>query len=197
MQLREGLAIGEQTDFIAPIGPFAAGDTISLGDLFNTHNDFYGGQIGARAELCRGKFFVDLRGMVALGDTNQVVDVSGATTTTLHGVSTVLPGGLLTASGPGGSIGHFEHNTFSVVPELGLNLGYQVTSHIRAFVGYTFIYWTDVVRPGDQVNLNVNVQRLPGAGAAFNPAATPAPGFTLRETDFWAQGVSFGVEVRY
>ena len=32
----------------------------------------------------------------------------------------------------------------------------------------------------------------------FNPAAGPArPAALLRETDFWAQGVSFGLEFRY
>jgi hypothetical protein len=197
LELREGLGIDEQTNFVANLGPFRAGDSIDVGDIWNTHNDFYGGQIGARAEVRRGRLFADLVGKVALGDVHEEVQVSGATTLTSGGVSRTLPGGLLTASGPGGTIGSFEHNTFAVVPELGINVGFQVTDHVRAFVGYTFLYWSDVVRPGDQINTNVNIQRLPVAGGAFNPAANPAPGFTLRETDFWAQGVSFGVEVRY
>ena len=51
---------------------------------------------------------------------------------------------------------------------------------LRVWVGYDFIYISDVLRPGHQVN---------SAGLAFGP--------TPNHTDFWAQGVNFGVGVRF
>jgi hypothetical protein len=44
----------------------------------------------------------------------------------------------------------------SFVPEAGIDVGYQLTRHLRAKAGYTFIYWTDVVRPGDQIDPTTN-----------------------------------------
>ena len=40
------------------------------------------------------------------------------------------------------NIGHHTRNVFSVVPEIGFNVGYQVTEHVRLFAGCNFLYWT-------------------------------------------------------
>jgi len=73
-------------------------------------------------------------------------------------------------------------------PQLGVNVGYQLTDNVRAFVGYTFLYWNDVLRPGDQIDRVVNTTQSPvnliGNGLLVGPAR-PAPIF--RESDFWAQ----------
>jgi hypothetical protein len=80
---------------------------------------------------------------------------------------------------------------------VGINVGYQLTEHLRAFVGYSFLYWTHVARPGDQIDRAVNPTQLPLSTTApqLTGPARPAP--VLRDTDFWAQGISFGVEFRY
>ncbi len=84
---------------------------------------------------------------------------------------------------------------FAVVPELGLNLGYQFTPVIRGFVGYNFIYWSDVVRPGQQIDLNVNRTFQPGS--AIPRTGATVPGFPFTGTDFWAQGLTVGLEFRF
>src|SRR5262249_15174735 len=82
-----------------------------------------------------------------LGSTAEVVDVAGSTVIAPPGqVPTVGNGGLLAQ--PTNS-GHFSRDQFAVVPEVGINVGYQVTEHLRAFVGYSFLYWSNVARPGD------------------------------------------------
>ena len=63
---------------------------------------------------------------------------------------------------------------------------------MRVFVGYDFLYLSDVVRAGDQVNLAVNPNPL--RGVTGGPAQ---PVFIVRPSDFWAQGVNFGLEFRY
>ena len=88
--------------------------------------------------------------------------------------------------------------TFSVVPETGLQLGYQVTPWLRATVGYTLIYWTHVARPGNQTDRTVNPALVPtdplfGIGGGPARPALPA----VRESDFWVQGVNFGLVLTY
>jgi len=55
------------------------------------------------------------------------------------------------------------------------------------------IYWSSVVRPGDQVDPVVNFSQLFG-GPLVGPAQ-PLPQFN--RTDFFAHGLSFGLEFRY
>src|ERR1019366_9924695 len=105
------------------------------------------------------RLFVNATGIVALGDTHQTVDINGSTRiTTPGGATTVLPGDLLAQPS---NIGHYARDQFSVVPELGLNLGYQLTRNLSVFAGYTIIYWTNVERPGDAINPRVNSTRVP------------------------------------
>ncbi len=37
-----------------------------------------------------------------------------------------------------------------------LNLGYRLTPQATVYVGYSFLYASDVARPGEQVNRNIN-----------------------------------------
>ena len=55
-----------------------------------------------------------------------------------NGTVQTAQGGLLTV--PGTNIGRFSQSRFAVVPEIGLNLGYQVTQRMKVFVGYNFLY---------------------------------------------------------
>jgi len=198
LNLEEGIAISESSSInpALPAGsPFFGGSTIAITDQFNTRNNFYGGQVGLRGEIRSGRAFVEARGTVALGVTNQTVDIRGSTSITPPGgPTTTTPVGFLAS---GSNSGHFTRNQFSVVPEVGVNAGVQVTRHLRAFVGYNFIYWSSVVRPADQIDLGLSGTQIP-TDTRFNPTAGPArPAFQFRETGFWAQGVSFGAELRY
>jgi hypothetical protein len=192
LDLREGLGVVENSQ-VLPASPAFAGDNISAFDQFDTRNQFYGGQLGVRAEVRRNRLFANVTGKVALGDTHETVDINGATRiTTPGGPAIVRPGGLLAL--PSNS-GRFSRDEFSVVPEGSVNVGYQVTNNLRVYVGYTFLYWSDVVRPGDAIDLRVNSTGVPTSLAP--PSGPAAPLFTFRSSDFWAQGIDFGVELRF
>src|SRR5207248_2478320 len=107
----------------------------------------------------------------------------------------------------GSNIGRYSTNSFAILPEEGIKLGYQVTPHTRLTLGYSFLYLTDVARPGNQIDTGVNraqlpsftvvngqVVAIPNSGQGIGPAR---PGFLFQHSDFWAQGVSFGIEFRY
>lgn len=203
LNLEESLTMIEDVTRLAA-NPFfpdeGAGTRIVNTERFSTENNFYGGQLGTVVEFRRNRMSLDLRGSVALGVTHQRLDISGSQTRTLAPTGQVLtlPGGLLAL--PGANIGERDRDVFSVVPEIGLNVGYQVTDHLKAFVGYNFLYWSNVIRPGDQIDRVVDVNRIPRflpAGVTAPPVFPPRPAPLFNDTDFWAQGVNLGLEYRW
>jgi hypothetical protein len=68
---------------------------------------------------------------------------------------------------------------------------------VRVFTGYNCMYWSRVVRPGNQIDTTVNLTQVP-IHPSFGPLVGPAqPTVPLTQTDFWAQGIQFGLELRY
>ncbi|MCS7015190.1 MAG: BBP7 family outer membrane beta-barrel protein [Gemmatales bacterium] len=192
MQLRETLTIRE--DLLVPedSGDIPAGTRFLIEDAFATRNSFNGGQIGLRGELRWGSWFLDGRAKVAFGNTSQTVTINGSTVIVTPGTGTISgPGGLLALPT---NMGRFQRDTFSVVPEFGVNVGYYITPYIKVYVGYTFLGWTNVVRPGNVIDRQVNPSQLPPGGILVGPAR---PAFRFRDGDFWVQGVNVGVEMRY
>jgi hypothetical protein len=169
--------------FLDPPFGAVATQTISERDDLDTCNDFYGGQIGCRAQFERGRLSLDVVGKLALGATRELVwaDSSGSVSgivTTQGEVLGLQPG----LSAPylfsrSGEVYHADHTRFAVVPEFGLTAGYQITDALRATMGYSFIYWSRVSRPGQELD-----HALTGA---------------RRDTDFWAQGLSWGLEYSF
>lgn len=199
LDLQENLRINESllvtNGFFRRGGFVPTGAQILVSDHFGTKNQFYGGQIGLEGEARWRRWYVDTAAKVGLGNIHEVVNIDGATTFILPaGVATSVPGGLLAQST---NMGHFTRNRFAAVPEGTFKVGYQLTDHLRASVGYTFLYLSNAVRPGEQVDRVVNTTQLP-TSMGPSPLLGPArPAVILRETDFWAQGLDFGLELRY
>jgi hypothetical protein len=189
VRLTDGLEIADSatssgTGTIAP-----AGTTINTVDVFHTRNDFNGGDLGFATEWRRGRWGMETLLKLGIGSTHSEVVINGATSVTANGSSTVSNGGLLALPS---NIGTHDSNQFSVMPELGLTLTCDVSEHLRARVGYTLLYWSNVARPGDQIDLNVDTNQFPP------PIATgEKPAFVLHTSDFWAQGVNVGLDYRF
>jgi hypothetical protein len=190
LKFDEDLQLGETFTGL-PGGPFA-GRSGMITDNFSVQNDFYGGQLGANWELRRGRWSLNLLTKVALGSTHQSVEIAGGQVFVANGVPGMAPG-LLTQPT---NVGKFSRDTFSVVPEVGLNLGWQATDHLRFFVGYNFLYWSNVLRAGDQIDrvLNVDPNSFPIRQLPTGPAR---PTVLFRDTDLWAQGINFGVQLSW
>jgi hypothetical protein len=191
LDLDEGLQAFEVTSAIS--GPLAGETRIGF-DSLDTDNRFYGGQLGAVAEARFGQLSCQLRGTLALGCTQQSVTIHGAQAVLRPGAGPeVHPGNLLALPT---NMGVWSTNRFAVVPEIGVNFGYQLTEHLRFNVGYTLLYWSSVLRPGDQVDLNINPSQIPNFG--LEPFRGPvAPTVPLDDRGIWAQGVNLGVEFRW
>ncbi len=158
-------------------------------DSFRTQNFFYGPQIGAEGGVRFGKFSVDGAAKIAMGVTSEFVTVNGARAVNAGGAVTTALGGFYAEPT---NIGRRNENNFAVVPEATLKVGYNFTPNIKVYAGYTFLYVSNVARPGDQADPVINVSQI--VPPAFGPAR-PLPVF--KTTDFWAQGINLGVEFTY
>lgn len=170
--------------------------SVTVSDIFNTRNNFYGGQVGARIDCRRGRLSGEMIAKLALGCVNQNVDIQGSSTLVqTNGVSTTVPGGLLAQTS---NIGDRSRNVFGIIPELGFNVGYNVTNNIRGFVGYSVLYWrADVVRPGKEIDPIVNPALVPTLNNPLASNQQQRPAFQFVDDDFWAQGVNFGIEFTF
>jgi hypothetical protein len=187
LELKDNLSIVSVSDTIPPSGP------TTVADLFRTVNHFYGAQVGAAMDFCRGPWYLDFRGKFALGSVTRAAVIEGSTTTTANGTN-VVPGGLFAQST---NIGRHTNTAFGVVPELGARVGYRFTRYLQGYAGYSFLYLArNVAQPGDQIDRAVNVNLIP----SLAPASTVRPvhpAFAFQNTDFWAQGFVFGVELSF
>lgn len=193
LNLDESLTMTENL-VAGPDAPDPVGTTIFVQDRFSTRNQFHGGQIGTVFGRKWGRVSVDGRASVALGVTHQTLDIQGVQQRTRPGQPTENFVGGLYAAGP--NLGRFTKDRFSVVPEVTLNLGYDLTPRLKAYAGYNFLYWSNVIRPGDQIDRFVDLTYVPNApDVPFSGQERPQPTFT--KTGFWAQGIQFGLEFRW
>lgn len=213
LNLHESLEIAEATGFrdgaTGRFGGMVIGTPNFLAaiDTFKTQDFFYGGQLGFQAEYWHGCWVVDLSGKLALGETHQELIIKGISlltpttlntacppVTVINGCPLALPGGLLATST---NLGHYSHDRFSVVPELAAKVAYQVNSWLRLSLAYRYLFWSNTVRPADQIDRTVNLTQVP-TSQLFGPLTGPArPLVLFHETAFWMQQMAFGAELHF
>lgn len=202
LDLNENVGIGASTfiigdSFLSTYRDIVLGigDTIITQDDFAARNQFYGGQLGLRAETTFGRFFVQGLAKIALGGTRQKIDVQGLTTVVASGALLQDLGGVFASPT---NIGRITRSEFSVVPELGINIGWQLNEAVRVAAGYSIIWWTNVARPGDQIDRVVNPTYLPTTrDFSVTPFGEIRPQVTGNQSDFWVHGVNFSLEIRF
>jgi len=186
LSLEDQVNISENLTAVSPTGTFI------LQDSFQTTNQFNGFDLGMAMQWRRGRWTTDMQSRVAFGNTHSTVSIRGSTQINSGTGPQTFNGGLLAQRT---NIGDYSQDSFSVVPEIGLSLGYDLTPNIRVLVGYSLIYWSRVARAGDQITLDVNPNLIPPEA---NPFTGPLrPGFSFVETDFWAYGINAGIEARF
>ena len=189
LDLAESFHLGVDIEGVS--GPYTGQSGLAQ-DLFQTRNQFYGGTLGLRGRYVWGPVAVDLTGSAAIGVSHETIDITGG----FKSVNFTSPG-----AGPEGVFaqpaneGLTSANRFAVVPEAGVKLGYDITPCITVSVGYDFLYYSDVVRPTDQIDRNIP------KGQTFLQAAptisSTSPARLFNTTNFYAQGLSIGVSARF
>jgi hypothetical protein len=190
LDLRENLSLDTYIKGVS--GPFTdqSGEAV---DGFRTENQFFGGLLGLRGAYSSGRLSAEVSARVALGNSRQIQNISGG----FYAVN-------FTSSYSSGTEGVFAQpanegrtttNRFAVVPDAQIKIGYAITPRLRATIGYDFLYYSSVQRPGDQINREVP------KGQTFNQAdptvSTTSPSRITKTTDFFAHGLSLGMEFRF
>ncbi len=171
--------------------------TVGSVDQFNVVNQFHGGEFGLIERWWHHRWGFQATGKVGFGGTGIGSSVTGLTTATqtvlnADGTTTAT----LVSSTPGGVLaqptnsGNRWSSVFAAVGEVGVAVDYGILPQLRCSVGYTCIWWSQVARAGEQVDATVNPTQFP-PGTLSGPAQ---PAFQLQTTDFWAQGLTLGLE---
>jgi hypothetical protein len=169
---------------------FPAGTIISTSDNFRTSSEFHGGTFGFVVENQYGCWQLDLLAKMAIGNMHQTVNISGTSTVTEPGLAPVTTSGGVLAQGTNSGIR--SRNRLAFIPELNVNLGYRMSDQWNFTMGYSFLYLSDVLVAGGQIDRTVNLSQNPGP--IVGPVR-PAPLFN--STDYWVQGLSLGMDYRY
>jgi hypothetical protein len=156
-------------------------------DNLRTGNAYYGAQVGLRGERDFGRFYLQLRGTIGLGADTELIRIFGASIYQTPQGRQLFGVGLFAQPSNTGS---FSRVAFDGAGEVAVNAGYRLTSWARLFVGYTFLYWADPLRAGDQIDTVVYRRQ----GLAPGPARPIVP---FKGDALWAQGVNAGVEFHW
>ncbi|GEM_PF-2883820 len=200
--LDEAIAIRDRVVYDTAPVPLSDA-TVTSFDEFGTHNLLLAGQIGIEAEYSWRGFFIDGWGKFALGGNKEVINISGATQIrptpgrtpppdTLNGKN--FAGALFTQPS---NIGHYDDWQFTVMPEVGVNVGYAVTSNVRLSAGYHFLFLNNVVRPGDAIDSTISRNQIPQLQPLAQTAGSRPAAPTFVESSYWAHGISAQIEFRY
>ena len=189
------LVDGSGLTFEGPLNGVPLGATLTDADHFRTENHFYGLQLGSGIRYSCKWVDANLWGKIALGASDQEADIYG--TTTLHDPLT----GAQTAGGgiyalPSNS-GVHTRTVLAFVPEGGLNFGVNVLPCLRLTAGYSFLYWSSVVRPGAQIDRFVNPTQVPSDNSYGTLTGAQRPLFRFNEESFWMHTLTFGLDFHY
>lgn len=162
-------------------GDQQVGTQLRVFDRFSTRNEFHGGILGFSGNWdCGGCWTWNWLARMAIGNMRESASVSGFTQITANGNTQTSQTGLFATANNSGT---FTRNEFTAITELGLTLGYKVSPCTQLTIGYTFMYWNDVLRPGNLIDTSIGT----------STAAGTRPDFTFQHSDFWAQGINLGL----
>ena len=184
LRLHEQLHVNE--DIVRETGLFRSGNRF---DRFRSESEFHGGEVGLVGRWQKGYWSLELVGKGAIGASRRNILINGASTLVdIDGNATAYEAGVLAQPS---NIGNYNDDEFAFTSELGVSLQYDLTCQLRASVGYTFLYWSDVSRALDHVSLTIDPDLIPP------PGGTAANTFEWVTDDFWAQGLTAGFEYQF
>jgi hypothetical protein len=194
LNLTEGLIVDESVS-ILPTVPVIGGLSALAEDQFGTRNSIIAGQVGLEGELNYCRFFINARVKLALGANIEDATILGRTRSPGAPPSPSLNGAFLALPT---NIGKRSRTQFVVAPEGIISVGVALTEWMRVSIGYDYLLLSDVLRPGNQIDQVINpAQGLPGSFGGTGPAIPPRPAFIVKDSEFWVQGITVNLEIRF
>ena len=200
LRLAERLRIQDQ---ITPLAPdfltfqgasVNAPNSLADEDTFRTVNQFFGPQIGGRLSWEYRWITLESFAKLGLGITQEQTTINGSTTLITPNGNQTAVGGILAQPS---NIGTYNRAVFGIVPEFGFQLGVEVTPCIRLQMGYSLLMWNRVVRPGNQIDRNINQGQVPGSPAFGTVTGPLAPTYRFNDEYFWSNTFNVGLEFHF
>lgn len=188
-------------------------------DRFETTNNFLAGQLEIDARYQTKKWHLEAIVKGALGTTLQKVKIEGSSQTSDGNVffqtkgteNEILHGGIFAEPS---NVGAHKKSPIAWGFETKIRTGFEITKNIEINLGYTFLWISKVLRPGDQIDRKINSTRTALAdasratvgtgtgpisfGAPPGPAPAPSgpirPKVLFKTATFWAQGLDAGIQ---
>jgi Putative beta barrel porin-7 (BBP7) len=198
LDLRSSLS-GQVASTVPGVGPTNVVLRSAVADQFDAHNRFHGAQLGLRTEFERRGFFAEVDTKVSFGRSVEVVRVSGQTVAvadlpTGPAAFNYYPSGIF---GQPTNAGRADRSVFAVLPEAAVKFGFRFGDKSRFFVGYNFLYLSHAVRAADQFDRSVDLSQSRPLDPLALVVPSTRPFLPFDKSDFWVQGLSFGLEWRY
>ncbi len=167
------------------------GSSIAVTDRFLTENSFHGGLNGVMHTREFGGLRIESQFRLGMGNLRRKVNINGTTVTTSappNAQSFTRNQGLLardTNSQP------FADDTFVVVPEVGVNLGYRLRRNLDFSLGYHYMMMPKVGQASRQLD--------PRLASNLSDPLTGSrdPRLVFEERNYWVHSLGFGVQWKY
>lgn len=218
-ELKESLRMKSIT-ITVPNTPFSQ-NASQFSDRFHTTNDYLAGQLGLKGEFYCGWW--RLKGVIkgSVGTSLEKLKIQGSSSTitgtvwfnTSGTAGETIPGGIFAQPS---NIGSHRKPFFAYSVETRVNSIFEITKNWSIDLGYSFLWISKVLRPGNQIDRKINSTRTAladvsrattGTGPGPIPFGTPgsapaavgitAPKVFFRESSFWAQGLNAGISFNY
>lgn len=210
----------EVTSHAAPGSPFGLA-FFNAKDQFKTINHFLAAQLKLDVRYRIKKCHLDAILKGALGTTLQAIKIEGSSQTSNGNLffltqgtgNAILPGGIFAQPS---NIGVHKKSSIAWGFETRVRTRFEMTKKISIAFGYTFLWISKVLRPGDQIDRKINSTRTAladasrttvGVGPGPIPFGTPGPApassgpvkpTTLFKTStFWTQGIDAGIQFNF
>jgi len=190
-RINEDLIIDSFTQTV-PVPPGLP--SIAVTDFFRTTNEYHGGHFGLQGEYRFGCWSLGLLAKFAFGTMRETVFIRGSTVVVDAVGGTDTRGGGLLAQPTNG--GQHVQDEFAFMEDIGIKLAYYPAERLKLSIGYSLMYWSSIVRPGEHIDLNVDGRLPPGPGIVLDPPAV-SPAFSFDTTGFYVHGLNLGVEYRF
>ena len=183
----------------SPFNPPHVPDIYTTKDEFNTKNNFFGGQIGLIYQYDYRCFSIQAKGKIALGAMLEHLAINGCLFTNDYNnfeAVVAYQGGYFALPT---NIGKCGQTKFAAIPELNLNFGYQLCNWLQIRAGYNFMYATNVLWAGTQIDHNINPTQAVSYTGAIPPLllGDASPRACLNTKGLWVQGLNVGLEFSF
>jgi len=161
-------------------------------DTFALENEYHGGHFGLQGDFRYGRWGLEMLAKFAFGNMHQTVLVEGV------GEFRDLGGGRFPTSGllaqASTNAGTYIQDEFSFMEDVKVAIAYWPSPRFKISAGYSLMYWSSVVRPGEHIDFGVDGRLLANPAP---PADAVRPTFAFSPVGFFIHGLNLGMEYRF